>query len=138
MTSKKDLLRKWIIGLSLFGIFLASYLFLSYLFRPSYQPCSINSFINCDAVIKGEVAKTFGIPTALYGLIGYTIILYAALSRSYKLLFGMALFGTLFCLRITFIEVFQLKVYCPVCLTCQLVMLSILCLSFFQIKTSKD
>ncbi len=77
---------------------------------------------------------TLGIPTALYGLIGYFVILAASLYKKTKLTFGMALFGTLFCLRITFIEIFQLKVICPICLLCQLTMLSILGLSILLLK----
>ena len=111
--------------LSIFGVGLALYLLYSYMFRPSFQPCSINAYINCDAVIKGSVSTLFGIPTALYGLIGYIVILVGSLTRNKKLIFGMSTFGVLFCLRITFIEVFHIKVYCPVCLTCQIVMLVI-------------
>ncbi len=113
---------KLIYVLSLFGIGLASYLLYSYIFHPSFQPCSINSYINCDAVIKGTVSTLFGIPTALYGLIGYICILIGSITKNRKLILGMATFGVLFCLRITFIEIVQIKVYCPVCLTCQLVM----------------
>ncbi len=111
--------------LSVIGISLAVYLFYSYLTRPDFQPCYVNSVINCDAVIKGEVAKTLGIPTSLYGLVGYTSILLAAIFRKKRVALGFAIFGMLFCLRITYIELFQLKVICPVCITCQLVMLGV-------------
>ncbi len=116
---------KLIYFLSLIGIGLASYLLYSYLFHPSFQPCSINAQINCDAVIKGSVSTLFGVPTALYGFVGYILILTGTLTKNKKLIFGMSTFGMLFCLRITLIEIFQIKVYCPVCLTCQLVMLMI-------------
>lgn len=111
--------------LSITGIALAIYLYYSYATRPTFQPCYINSKVNCDAVIKGPVSLTFGIPTSLYGLVGYVVILFAAIYKKKKLLLGMSLFGLLFCLRITFIEIFILKVICPVCLTCQLVMLAV-------------
>lgn len=125
------MLKPWklVTTLSLVGILLASYLLYSYLFRPSFQPCSINSSINCDAVIKGPVSTFLGLPTALYGLIGYIVILISSLFRKKKLLFGVSLFGVLFCLRITFIELFVIKVICPVCLLCQIIMLTILVLS---------
>jgi len=123
--------------LSAIGIVLAIYLFYSYLAHPLFQPCSINVTINCDAIIKGAVSKTLGIPTALYGLIGYIVILFSSLFKKRKLLLGMAAFGTLFCLRITFLEVFVIKVICPICLACQLVMLFIFFLSLrlFKSKT---
>src|SRR3970040_2087783 len=94
------------------GIGLALYLFVNYLTQPVYRLCTISEKINCDAVISGEVSTTLGIPTALYGLIGYTVILVAAFLGKKKLMLGMALFGTLFCLRITYIEVFQINVIC--------------------------
>lgn len=120
--------------LSAIGIGLALYLFVNYLTQPVYRLCTINEKINCDAVISGEVSTTLGIPTALYGLIGYTIILVAAFLGKKKLMLGMALFGTLFCLRITYIEVFQINVICPVCLLCQIDMLALLFISYKAVK----
>lgn len=115
--------------LSGLGILLAIYLLWQQFFRPAFQPCSINEFINCDAVIKGAVAKTFGIPTPLYGLIGYIVIFYAAFFKKNRILFGMATFGLLFCLSIGYIELFQLKVICPICIACQLIMITIFSLA---------
>jgi uncharacterized membrane protein len=125
---------KAITALSIFGIVLATYLFYSYLTKPAFRPCSISANINCDAVIEGPVSTTLGIPTALYGLIGYFVILIGALYKKAKLVFSMALFGLLFCLRITYIELFIIKVICPVCLLCQLTMLSIFGLSIPVLK----
>ena len=118
--------RKIIIFLSIIGILLASYLFINYLTVPEQTICSINSTINCDAVIKGPLAETLGIPTALYGMVGYVVILFAAIKNYKKLLLGTAIFGVLFCIRLILIEAFQLKVYCPVCIMCMIVMIGIL------------
>jgi uncharacterized membrane protein len=115
--------------LSTVGLLLAVYLLWQQFFRPTFQPCYVNSFINCDAVISGPVAKTFEIPTPLYGLIGYIVILYAAFSKRSGLLLGVASFGLIFCLSIGYIELFQLKVVCPICITCQLIMITIFALS---------
>lgn len=116
--------------LSVFGMFLAIYLFYNYLTRPAFQPCSINATINCDAVTKGVVSTFFGIPVSLIGLIGYIIIFISTLIKNKRLALFMSAFGTLFCLRITYIEIFQLKVICPVCLACQIVMIIVLCLAW--------
>lgn len=107
------------------GLLLAIYLLWQQYFRSPFQPCYVNSYINCEAVISGEVAKTFGIPTPLYGLIGYVLILYAAFTQKKKLLLGVATFGLVFCLSIGYIELVQLKVVCPICITCQLIMIAI-------------
>ena len=129
---------KFVRILSIIGVFLALYLLYGYVFKPAYQPCSINETINCDAVTKGEVSTFAGIPVPLIGLAGYVVILFSAVKKNKKIMLAMSLFGTLFCLRITFIEVFQLKVICPVCLACQIVMISILLLSFILIKDDKS
>lgn len=107
------------------GLLLAIYLLWQQISRPEFQPCYVNSFINCDAVISGPVAKTLGIPTPLYGLVGYVVILAAAFLRNNKLLLGTASFGVAFCLWLGYVELFQLKVICPVCITCQIIMLTI-------------
>ncbi len=113
--------------LSVIGILLSVYLLWQQMFRPAFQPCYVNSVINCDAVISGPVAKTIGIPTPLYGLVGYIVILIAAYLKKIKLMLGTSTFGLLFCLGIGYIELFQLKVVCPVCITCQIVMIAIFC-----------
>ena len=113
---------KW---LAVLGVFLALYLLYVQFMKPAYQHCSINDTVNCEAVTSGVLSYTLGIPTGLYGLIGYLFILYASIKKNKKLLLGMATFGMLFCLRLTFIELFQLRVICPVCMTCQVVMLLI-------------
>ena len=118
-----------VIYLSLLGILLSSYLLYNFIVQPAFPLCTINERVNCDAVISGSVSTTLGIPTALYGLIGYAVILFAAVKGFSKLALGMAIFGTLFCLRITFIEVLLLNVICPICLLCQLVMIVILVLT---------
>ena len=120
--------------LALLGIVLAVYLLYNFYVRPAFTPCYVNAKVNCDAVIKGPVSTLFGIPTALYGLTGYILILIASFKKWKRVLLGVATFGLLFCLRLTIIEVFYLKVYCPVCLTCQLDMLIVFILGLKLLK----
>ena len=115
--------------LSCMGILLALYLLWQQLARPAFRPCSINSVVTCDAIISGAVAKTFGIPTPLYGLIGYIIIFFAAIFQKKKLLVSMASLGLGFCLWIAYRELFQLHVICPICILCQVIMLGVFLLS---------
>lgn len=112
-------------ALSLVGIILAVYLLWQQIFHPQFQPCTINATINCDAIISGAVAKTLGIPTPLYGLIGYVIIFFSAWYHKKKLLLGMASFGLLFCLWIGYRELFELGVICPICILCQTIMITV-------------
>lgn len=122
--------------LSVLGIVLAIYLLVEQFTQSSFRPCNINSTINCDAIISGSVAKTFGIPTPLIGLIGYIFIFLAALLKKKKTLIGIAAFGLLFCLSIAYIELFKLHVICPVCIACQIIMISVFILALVINKRS--
>ena len=125
----------WIKILGVIGIGLALFLLWERYFSPSFQPCNINSTVNCNAVIRGQVSDTLGIPTPLIGLIGYVVILFAAFKKKAKLVLGMSTFGLAFCLYIAYRELFQLHVVCPVCILCQLDMITVFILGI--ILTSK-
>lgn len=112
-----------------FGIILAVYLFYSYLAPVPPGLCDITSTVNCDAVTKGPLALFLGIPVSLVGLIGYILILYSSLMKLTKLHLFMTGFGLVFCLRLTYLEIFVEKVFCPVCGACQLVMLVLFIIS---------
>lgn len=122
--------------LAIIGIFLAVYLLYQYFTPPHKSLCYINSYINCEASTKGPLANTLGIPTALFGLTGYVIILISSIKKWKRLLLGMATFGLLFCLRITFLEIFVIKALCPVCILCQIDMLLIFILALLNLKKS--
>ena len=115
--------------LAAIGLILASYLFYSYLAPTPPGWCDINSTVNCNAVTKGPLAEFLGIPVSLVGLIGYITILYASMMKFKKLHLFMVSFGMIFCLRLTYLEIFAEKVFCPVCGACQLVMLTLFIIS---------
>jgi uncharacterized membrane protein len=119
--------------LSMAGILLALYLLWEQ-WSGAPSLCSINATINCDAIIKGAVARTFGIPTPLYGLVGYMVIFAAAVFKKTPLLLGMATFGLAFCLWIGYRELFELHVVCPVCILCQCIMLLVFALAILAFK----
>lgn len=134
---KKESIWKILAVLSVIGIILAIYLFYNFLAKPAVESCYINSVVNCDAVTKGVLSTIFGIPVSLVGLLGYLVIFTCTVLRNKKLLLAMATFGLLFCLSITFQEIFVVKVICPVCLTCQLVMLLVFLLGL-KLNLGKD
>lgn len=123
MSMKSNLLWKLVTGLAVFGIALAVYLLWQLYMRPTWAPCSVNDWINCDALTKGSLSYTLGIPTAYYGLAGYILVLISSIKKWKRVLLGTAIFGLVFCLRIAFIEIIQLKVLCPVCIGCQTAMI---------------
>lgn len=114
----------WVKILAVIGLILGTFLMWEQVSRPAWQPCNINAKVNCDAVISGEVAKTLGIPTPLYGLVGYALILFGAFTKNKKLILGMATFGLVFCMYIAYRELFELRVICPVCIGCQIDMIA--------------
>ncbi len=126
----------YIRALAIIGIVLACYLLFEQWTKPATTLCSINATINCDAVIKGAVAKTLGIPTPLYGLIGYIIIFFAATFKKPRLLLSMAAFGLAFCLYIAYVELIILRTVCPVCVLCQLDMITTFILSILIYRRS--
>lgn len=128
----------WIKILAVIGILLAVFLLWEQFFHPAFQPCNINAVVNCDAVISGPVAKTLGIPTPLIGLVGYVVIFWAAIKKNPKLVLGMSAFGLAFCLYIAFIELFQLHVVCPVCIACQLDMITVFILGILLNKKKES
>ena len=130
----RDKFFSYIKVLSLIGILLAIYLLVEQIFRPAFQPCNINSVVNCNAIISGSVSKTLGLPTPLFGLIGYIVIFFASIYKKKKLALSMATFGLLFCLWISYRELFQLHVVCPVCITCQLIMIAVFILGIIVNK----
>jgi len=129
---------KALIVLSFFGILLASYLFYNFLTKPLIESCYFNSYINCDAVTKGSLSTLFGIPVSLIGLIGYVVILLCSIFKKKLLVLGMSTFGMVFCLFITYQELFRIKVICPVCLTCQLVMFTVFLFVLYLNVRSKN
>lgn len=125
---------RYIRYLSLVGIILAIYLLWEQWSQSSIRPCNINSTVNCDAIISGAVSKTLGIPTPLYGFIGYICIFLSATFRKKKALLGFAGFGLLFCLWIAYQELFLLYVICPVCIACQIIMISVFSLAVISFR----
>lgn len=129
------------IVLALIGIVLATYLLYNFYAVIPSTICNISSGINCNAITKGTLSTLFGIPVALVGLIGYAVILFSSLTKKKKLALGMTAFGMLFCLRLTILELLFIKVICPVCLACQIIMLIVFLLSlqlnYKWVKSSK-
>jgi len=123
--------------LGIVGIILASYIIYVQVFDPPTTICYVNAVINCNAVFFGESSKVLGIPTPLYGMAGFIMILFANIFKKPVVSFGAAIFGFLFCLRLILIEIFQLGEYCPICFLCQTLMISTMISSYLLMKNTK-
>jgi len=83
---------------------------------------------DCNAVQSSPYAKLFGVvPIGLVGAIGYIAILFAWIWRRIRsdslariagpAMFGMALFGTLFSIYLTYLELFVIHAVCIWCIS---------------------
>ena len=98
---------------------------------------------DCNAVQSSPYAKLFGlVPIGLVGALGYIAILVTWFWRRFRtdtlskvagpIMFGMALFGTLFSVYLTYLELFVIHAVCIWCLSSALIItaLMLLCLPF--------
>ena len=83
------------------------------------EPCSINEKWDCGVVNHSPFAMIGRIPVAAIGIAGYLLIAGLALARQRFLLHVVALIGLIFALRLTFIEQFDLLVWCLYCVISQ-------------------
>jgi uncharacterized membrane protein/thiol-disulfide isomerase/thioredoxin len=97
---------------------------------------------DCTAVQASPYARLFGvIPIGVLGVLGYLAILAAWVwgrirshrwSKSmFRVIFVLALFGTLFSLYLTYLEPFVIKAVCMWCLSSAVIMTLLLLLSLF-------
>lgn len=120
-----DWLRLAGIVLCILGIFVAGYMAWAEA-TGNKTVCANTGKINCEAVQESAYAKTFGIPVATMGLLGYLAMLGAfLLEDQIKLVatygrtavVGMALFGVMFQTYLTYIEGAVLDKWCQWCVT---------------------
>jgi uncharacterized membrane protein len=79
------------------------------------EPCSINEKWDCGVVNHSPFAVVGPVPVAAIGILGYLGLAVLALTRQRFLLHVAALAGLIFALRLTFIEEFDLLVWCLYC-----------------------
>lgn len=138
MVAGRKLWFNLMVFLSTVGFILASYLLYNFYNASSVLLCDINDKINCQAVISGSLSTFAGVPVALVGLIGYSVIIFASLTQRSKLSLLMASFGMVFCLRLTILETFFIKVICPICLACQVLMFLVFIISLYLVFSGRQ
>lgn len=94
---------------------------------------------DCNAVQKSAYAKIMGIPVGLIGAIGYLAILAGLLWQRFRkdaltgylppAILGMAAFGSLFSIYLTFLEIFVIKAVCIWCLSSAIIITLLMLLS---------
>ncbi len=95
---------------------------------------------DCNAVQSSPYSKLFGfLPIGLVGAIGYIAILFAWLWQRFRqdglakaagaAMFGMALFGTLFTIYLTYLELFVIHAVCLWCLSSAVIITALMLLN---------
>ncbi len=116
-----------IVLLCLAGVVTAS-LALREHYNTETSPCTIDEVWDCGVVNHSPYAVFRGVPVALIGILGYTLL--AALAGRFPLITALgALAGTLFALRLTWIEWKVLETWCMYCGASQGIVAAILGLS---------
>jgi uncharacterized membrane protein len=137
-----DVLRGIMILLAVAGIFVAGYMAWAEL-TDNETVCADVGKIDCAAVQQSAYAKTFGVPVALLGLLGYIAILgvviledQIALLAAYgrTVVVGMALFGVIFQLYLTYIEAAVLDRWCQWCVASFVVITLLLILGALRLR----
>ena len=84
--------------------------------------CDFGANFNCDMVNRSIYSVVFGIPVALVGILGYSVLLvlatlYRAKAEVSLMLLFASLAGLGFALYLTYLEAFVLAVWCILCLS---------------------
>jgi uncharacterized membrane protein len=104
---------------------------------------------DCNTVQQSEYARLFGIlPIGVMGLAGYVAIMVAWLTARFTKgkimelatlsMFGMAVFGVLFSLYLTFLEPFVIGATCAWCSTSAILITTLMLLSMRSAKVAFD
>ena len=97
---------------------------------------------DCSVVNASRYSELYGIPVAVFGVLGYAAILAVLLfernpgflnQNGTMLLFGLSLTGFLFTLYLIFLEIALIKAYCPFCIASQATMTLIFILSVIRV-----
>ena len=129
---------------SIIGLIVSSYLSYVKLFHTAIY-CT-PGLGDCQSVNSSQWSVLWGIPVAVFGVIGYLAILFIvyfgpklAIFKPYirSSLFGLGLFGFLFSAYLTYIELFVLHTICQWCILSALCMTVIFISSIFLIKRDR-
>jgi len=124
-----------IVVLCLAGVVTAS-LALREHYNTETAPCAINEVWDCGVVNHSPYAVLRGVPVALIGILGYALL--AALAGRFPVVTALgALAGTLFSLRLTWVEWKVLEAWCIYCVTSQGIITAILLLSVAAAAASR-
>ena len=136
-----------IIILSIIATFNAAYLTWKayWLLGEGASFCDINDRWSCANVVNHPATYIWPIPFPAIALVVYPILIAIAImglyctspKKNYKILTFLSLGGILFNSYIIYQETFVVKAYCPLCLMCTVIIITIFALSLSGWKGKK-
>lgn len=106
--------------------------------------CDINSTFSCSNVLLSPQAQIFGLPFPAIAIMVYPVIFLVALlgylgiwRRSFQVLAAMAVGGICFNGYFIYQEAFHIGSFCPLCLMCSGIIITILGISVYGIRKQK-
>ncbi len=127
--------------LALAGIAVSSLALQNHYAKSASSYCDLGESFNCDIVNRSTYSVVLGLPVALIGIIGYAMLLalstlYRAKAETPAMLLIAALGGLAFAVYLTYVEAFVLAVWCLLCLSSLVLILSITLLSSVMVLHS--
>lgn len=123
-----------LLALASLGILLTAYLTWTALAGATVQGCAVGG--GCDIVLTSRWSKLLGLPTSLWGLLGYAALAGIAFlrreDRHWSYAFTVAFFGVCYSVYLTVVSLTILQSACPYCLTSLGLMAGILALVVAQ------
>ncbi|MGD9240525.1 MAG: vitamin K epoxide reductase family protein [Desulfobacterales bacterium] len=123
-----------VVALIISGLLISGYLFRSHYLNYTditYQSfCAISTSINCDTVSQSLYSILFGVPVAVWGIIGYTFLLGLVIpgwrrsaleARNWAIILWMALAFSIVSIWFAAISTFLIHSYCIMCIGIYLV-----------------
>jgi uncharacterized membrane protein len=134
-------MKKYLIIMVLSFVAIVNASYLSYIaFSEMDSFCDISEALSCSAALTNPATIFFGIPFPTIALIAYPIIFLIALwgyktkkSENFLYLILLSIGGILFNSYIIYQE-FLIGAYCPLCLMCSVIIVSIFIMSYNEYK----
>ena len=101
---------------------------------------------DCFTVNTSKYSQIFGIPIAVFGVLGYLLILLILYfenrnnflqENSDYILFGLTLVGILYSAYLTYLELFVILAICPFCVLSAIAMTTLFILTIFRLVKSQ-
>jgi uncharacterized membrane protein len=113
-----------------FGIGVATYIAIAD--SGGGSPVCLAGGSGCETVANSTYSHLFGVNIAIFGVVGYVLLLAASLLRgdvARMLGFGVSLLGFGYSLYLTYLELFKIEAICQWCVASAVLMTILFCLN---------